>query len=50
MKRSALRLLLSLCIVLGTAGVVQAAGFAIYEWGARGLALGGAMTARVDDP
>ena len=45
-----------LIILMGLATVpcfstkAEAAGFAIYEWGARGNALGGAMVAKADDP
>ncbi len=40
--------LLVICLVL-SAGLVQAAGFSIYEAGARATALGGAFTASADD-
>ncbi len=50
MKHWVCRTLLGLVVVLGGASAAAAAGFGIYEWGARGLALGGAMTARADDP
>lgn len=45
-----------LCFFFGVAAffaanqTVFAAGFGIYEWGARGVALGGAMVGRADDP
>ena len=39
-----------MCFVLCMPGIAGAAGYGIYEWGARGQALGGAMTARGDDP
>jgi long-chain fatty acid transport protein len=48
--------LVFLCLFFGAAFIVasnqavQAAGFGIYEWGARGMALGGAMVGRADDP
>lgn len=40
-------------VLFATAVLVQESfggGFALYEWGARGQTLGGAMTARADDP
>jgi len=37
-------------LVLSTAQFCSAAGFAIYEWSARGNALGGATVGRADDP
>jgi len=37
-------------LVLLTAQFCSAAGFAIYEWGARDMALGGATVGRADDP
>ena len=37
-------------LVLVTAQFCSAAGFAIYEWGARDMALGGATVGRADDP
>ena len=40
---------LVLFICLGYGGSVHAAGFALYEWGARGTALGGTMLGRADD-
>lgn len=43
-------LFLSLMSVLLLPLTAYAAGFAIYEWGARGQALSGAMVARADDP
>ena len=39
-----------MCFLLCTPGIAGAAGYGIYEWGARGQALGGAMTARGEDP
>ena len=42
--------LLAGCLVLVTAQFCSAAGFAIYEWGARDMALGGATVGRADDP
>lgn len=38
------------CLVLVTAQLCSAAGFAIYEWSARDFALGGATVGRADDP
>lgn len=38
------------CLVVVTAQFCSAAGFAIYEWGARDMALGGATVGRADDP
>ncbi|WP_321403715.1 outer membrane protein transport protein [Maridesulfovibrio sp.] len=43
-------ILMGLAIVSGFSNKAEAAGFAIYEWGARGNALGGAMIAKADDP
>jgi long-chain fatty acid transport protein len=37
-------------LVLLTAQFCSAAGFGIYEWSARGNALGGATVGRADDP
>jgi long-chain fatty acid transport protein len=42
--------LLAWGLVLVTAQFCSAAGFAIYEWGARDMALGGATVGRADDP
>jgi len=42
-------IILILLVVFGYAGNVNAAGFALYEWGARGTALGGTMIGRADD-
>ncbi|NLW82116.1 MAG: transporter [Desulfovibrionales bacterium] len=41
---------LAVCAVLVSAQLCSAAGFAIYEWSARGNALGGATVGRADDP
>lgn len=41
---------LAVCVVLVSAQLCSAAGFAIYEWSARGNALGGATVGRADDP
>ena len=43
-------ILMGLAIVPGFSNKAEAAGFAIYEWGARGNALGGAMVAKANDP
>ena len=39
-----------MCFVLCMPGIAGAAGYGIYEWGARGQALGGSMAARGEDP
>lgn len=41
---------LACCMVLASAQISAAAGFGIYEWSARGNALGGATVGRADDP
>lgn len=41
---------LACCLVLVSAQISGAAGFGIYEWSARGNALGGATVGRADDP
>ncbi|NCD24595.1 MAG: transporter [Deltaproteobacteria bacterium] len=43
-------LFLTCCLVLFSAQISAAAGFGIYEWSARGNALGGATVGRADDP
>lgn len=43
-------LVFGLVLALVCASEVLGAGFGIYEWGARSMALGGAMAARADDP
>lgn len=48
MSKLCIRLAVLLCFLL-TAGTAAAEGFALYEYGARGLALGGAMVARKPD-
>ncbi len=45
-----LTLFIGLAVIAGFCGKADAAGFAIYEWGARGNALGGAMVAKANDP
>lgn len=42
--------LLAGCLILASAQISAAAGFGIYEWSARGNALGGATVGRADDP
>ena len=49
MAKFYMRLAVLFCFLLSP-GVALAEGFALYEWGARGLALGGAMMARTPDP
>lgn len=46
-KNALFALILAGCILLPA--VARAAGFGLYEWSARGNALGGALAARVDD-
>lgn len=45
-----LRYLAALCLVLFPASTAMGEGFAVYEWSARGVALGGATMARAADP
>ncbi|MBU1002838.1 MAG: outer membrane protein transport protein [Proteobacteria bacterium] len=49
MHRAALAIL-SLLLILTTATTGHCAGYALYEWSARGNALGGAFAAKADDP
>ncbi len=49
MRKHFLKVLLVAGLILAQAGMVQAAGFNIYEAGARATALGGAFTASADD-
>ncbi len=49
MRKHFLKGLLVAGLILVQAGMVQAAGFNIYEAGARATALGGAFTASADD-
>lgn len=42
--------ILTCILVCGNASVCFSAGFGIYEWGARGNALGGTLVGRADDP
>lgn len=48
MKRC-MQLVLSVVFVLGMAATAMAGGFSIYEWSARGDAMGGTMIGRADD-
>jgi long-chain fatty acid transport protein len=50
MYKSMIRLLAGLLVVVGVADVCGASGYAIYEWGARGNGMGGAVIGRADDP
>ncbi|CCO24485.1 OmpP1/FadL family transporter [Maridesulfovibrio hydrothermalis] len=47
---SILLILAGLAVIPGMGSKAEAAGFALYEWGARGNALGGSLIARADDP
>lgn len=49
MRKLYVGILLSVVLMPGMTGVVQASGFNIYEAGARATALGGAFTATADD-
>ncbi|MFV0421789.1 OmpP1/FadL family transporter [Oleidesulfovibrio sp.] len=49
MKRHFLTLALGLCLLLAGAQSAMASGFALYEWSARGNALGGTLVGRADD-
>ena len=48
MVKFCVRLAVLFCFLLSP-GVALAEGFALYEWGARGMALGGAMMGRKPD-
>lgn len=50
MKRHLLFLVASCVLVIAAASAASAAGFALYEWSARGNALGGTLVGRADDP
>ncbi|WP_180140110.1 OmpP1/FadL family transporter [Desulfoluna butyratoxydans] len=50
MKRQFLSFFVSCLLVMAAAGSASAAGFALYEWSARGNALGGTLVGRADDP
>ncbi|MFP4072300.1 MAG: OmpP1/FadL family transporter, partial [Desulfovibrionales bacterium] len=43
-------LVLCLLFVASDCRTSMGAGFALYEWGARGLGMGGTLVARADDP
>lgn len=49
MKTRVLTCLLAAAALLAFSGSAFAAGFGLYEWSARGNAMGGAMTSHVDD-
>lgn len=50
MKRLCTLLLAAGLLLAAFTGSASAEGFALYEWGARGNALGGSMVGRADDP
>ncbi len=50
MKRRLLSVAAVLCLVLAGVSSASAAGYALYEYSARGNALGGAVVGRADDP
>lgn len=50
MKRPVLILISAIIMTALGCGTALGAGFALYDWSARGNALGGAMTGRADDP
>ncbi|OBQ51617.1 OmpP1/FadL family transporter [Halodesulfovibrio spirochaetisodalis] len=50
MKRHFLSIVASCVLLLALATSASAAGFALYEWSARGNALGGTLIGRADDP
>ncbi|KAF1075483.1 47 kDa outer membrane protein [Halodesulfovibrio sp. MK-HDV] len=50
MKRHFLSIVASCVLLLAVATSASAAGFALYEWSARGNALGGTLVGRADDP
>ena len=49
MKKQGLRLAAFFCFLLMSANIAHSEGFALYEYSARGVALGGAMMARKPD-
>jgi len=49
-KRQFLCFFMSCLLTMAAAGSASAAGFALYEWSARGNALGGTLVGRADDP
>ena len=50
MKRHFLSIVASCVLLVAAATSASAAGFALYEWSARGNALGGTLVGRADDP
>lgn len=50
MRRPVLILVIATAVTVLACGTALGAGFALYDWSARGNALGGAMTGRADDP
>ncbi|HOR54758.1 MAG TPA: outer membrane protein transport protein, partial [Synergistales bacterium] len=50
MRRPVLILVIAAVVTVLACGTALGAGFALYDWSARGNALGGAMTGRADDP
>lgn len=50
MRKPVLILVIATVATMLACGTALGAGFALYDWGARGNALGGAMTGRADDP
>ena len=50
MKRRFLSVVAALALCLMSASIAAASGYALYEFSARGNALGGALVARADDP
>lgn len=49
-KKGCLSVILGLLLTMAWTGSCFGAGYGLYEWGARGNALGGALVARADDP
>jgi len=50
LRRPVLILVIATVVTVLACGTALGAGFALYDWSARGNALGGAMTGRADDP
>ncbi|MCG8531590.1 MAG: OmpP1/FadL family transporter [Desulfovibrionales bacterium] len=50
MKRHFLSIVASCVLLVAMSTAASAAGFALYEWSARGNALGGTLVGRADDP
>jgi len=50
LRRPVLILVIATAVTVLACGTALGAGFALYDWSARGNALGGAMTGRADDP